>query len=68
MHTRARDACASRLASPQERPLPARCRSTAACLPSIRLFEPVEPLSADLYAFIGRGRWRTGGPTAAWRR
>eukprot|EP00966_Prymnesium_polylepis_P151604 3502750-Prymnesium_polylepis.1 len=24
-------------------------------------FEPVEPLSADLSAFIGRGRRRTGG-------
>jgi predicted HD phosphohydrolase len=36
--------------------------------PAFAAFEPVEPLSADLYALTGRGRWRTGGSTTAWRR
>eukprot|EP00966_Prymnesium_polylepis_P243049 5620806-Prymnesium_polylepis.2 len=36
--------------------------------PAFAAFEHVEPLSTDLYALTGRGRWRTRGSTAAWRR
>eukprot|EP00966_Prymnesium_polylepis_P261228 6033929-Prymnesium_polylepis.1 len=53
MHTRAREARASHLTSPQHDVrsstvmLPAARRSTAASQPNIHRFEPIEPLSAD---------------------
>eukprot|EP00966_Prymnesium_polylepis_P017635 406107-Prymnesium_polylepis.1 len=36
--------------------------------PAFAAFEPVEPHSADLYAFTGRGAQTSSDRTAAWRR